>query len=75
MGRPTDGDLAPGQLLDDCDTAPAKLKTTLISFCDGSYKKVHPVSWKHSQWIHFKMADGSTVACNPANVNYLHIED
>lgn len=55
-------------------TAPAKLKTTLISFRDGSYKKVHPVSWKHSQWIHFKLADGSTVAANPANVNYLHID-
>lgn len=48
-------------------------QTTLISFRDGSYKKVRAVSWKHSQWIHFTLSDGSTVAANPANVNYLHI--
>lgn len=45
---------------------------TLIAFCDGSYKKVKPAKWKHSQWIHFTLEDGSVVRVNPANVNYLH---
>jgi hypothetical protein len=44
----------------------------LIAFRDGSYKKVSPVAWKHSQWIHFDLADGSCVMVNPANVNYIH---
>jgi hypothetical protein len=47
-------------------------KQVLIAFRDGSYKKLSPVSWKHSQWIHFTLADGSTVSVNPHNVNYLH---
>ncbi len=49
-------------------------KTTLIAFCDGSYKKVKSVTWKHSQWIHWELPDGSTVSANPRNVNYLHID-
>ena len=44
----------------------------LIAFRDGSYKKVAPVAWKHSQWIHFDLADGSCVMVNPENVNYIH---
>jgi hypothetical protein len=67
-----DSELPPGF---ERETAPQPTVTTLVSFRDGSYKKVRHVSWKHSQWIHFKLADGSTVAVNPANVNYLHIED
>ncbi len=43
----------------------------LIAFRDGSYKKVKPVAWKHSQWIHYTLADGSVVMINPANVNYI----
>ncbi len=46
--------------------------TQLIAFRDGSYKKVRPVSWKHSQWIHYTLKDGSVVMVNPANVNYIH---
>ena len=49
------------------------VETVLVSFRDGSYKKVRHVGWKHSQWIHFTLEDGSQVACNPDNVNYLHI--
>lgn len=44
----------------------------LIAFRDGSYKKVTPVGWKHSQWIHYTLADQSCVMVNPANVNYIH---
>ncbi len=43
----------------------------LIAFCDGSYKKVEPVKWKHSQWIHYTRANGNVVMINPANVNYI----
>ena len=46
--------------------------THLIAFRDGSYKKVSSVAWKHSQWIHFDLADGSCVMVNPENVNYIH---
>lgn len=45
---------------------------TLIAFRDGSYKRLSPVGWRHSQWLHFKLPDGTQVAVNPANVNYLH---
>ena len=48
------------------------LPNVLIAFTDGSYKKVRPIRWKHSQWIHFTLQDGSTVRVNPVNVNYLH---
>lgn len=60
-----------------CSGAAPKTTVYLIAFNDGSYKKVRAVSWKHSQWIHFTLPDGSTVRVNPANVNYLHegIED
>ena len=47
-------------------------QTHLIAFRDGSYKKVTPTAWKHSQWIHFTLEDGSCVMVNPANVNYIH---
>lgn len=47
-------------------------QTHLIAFRDGSYKKVTPTAWKHSQWIHFTLEDGSTVMVNPQNVNYIH---
>ncbi len=47
----------------------------LIAFRDGSYKKVSPVDWKHSQWIHYTLEDGSVVMVNPANVNYIHRRD
>jgi hypothetical protein len=48
--------------------------THLIAFRDGSYKKVTPTpdGWKHSQWIHYTLDDGSVVMCNPANINYIH---
>lgn len=48
------------------------MSTQLIAFRDGSYKKVSPVSWKHSQWIHYTLEDGSVVMVNPVNVNYIH---
>ncbi len=44
----------------------------LIAFNDGSYKKLRSRKWKHSQWLHFTLADGSVVRVNPANVNYMH---
>ena len=47
-------------------------QTYLIAFRDGSYKKVTPTAWRHSQWIHFDLADGSCVMVNPASVNYIH---
>jgi hypothetical protein len=47
---------------------------TLVAFRDGSYKRVQHVGWKHSQWIHYSLRDGSTLHVNPANVNYLHDE-
>ena len=48
------------------------MQTHLIAFRDGSYKKVRPTAWKHSQWIHYTLADGSVVMVNPVNVNYIH---
>lgn len=53
------------------DASPSAQKH-LVAFCDGSYKKVQPVGWKHSQWIHYTLSDGSVVMVNPANVNYIH---
>lgn len=47
------------------------MKTTLIAFKDGSYKKVTHVKWKHSQWLHFTKPDGTTVSANYRNINYL----
>ena len=47
------------------------MKEHLIAFRDGSYRKVLPVAWKHSQWIHFSLTDGSVVMVNPRNVNYI----
>jgi hypothetical protein len=47
-------------------------QTHLIAFCAGSYKKVTPTAWKHSQWIHYTLPDGSVVMVNPLNVNYIH---
>ena len=44
----------------------------LVAFRDGSYKKVTPVAWKHSQWIHYTLKNGSVVMVNPFNVNYIH---
>jgi hypothetical protein len=44
----------------------------LIAFCDGSYKKVKPIAWRHSQWIHYTLEDNSVVMVNPNNVNYIH---
>lgn len=44
----------------------------LIAFKDGSYKKIRAVDWKHSQWIHFTLSDGSVIRVNPDNINYLH---
>jgi hypothetical protein len=55
------------RMIDMADTT----SETLVAFCDGSYKKLKPVSWKHSQWIHFTLEDGSVVMVNPANVNYI----
>lgn len=43
----------------------------LISFKDGSYKKVKFVSWKHSQWIHYAQENGKNLRVNPENVNYI----
>jgi len=37
----------------------------LVAFRDGSYKKIRAVDWKHSQWIHFTLPDGSVVRVNP----------
>jgi len=47
-------------------------QTYLIAFRDGSYKKVTSTAWKHSQWVHFTLEDGSCVMVNPQNVNYIH---
>lgn len=46
---------------------------TLISFTNGSYKQVDVNEWRHSNWIHFNLPDGSKLCVNPANVNYLHV--
>lgn len=43
----------------------------LIAFRDGSYKKVTTTDWKHSQWIHYTLSDGSVVRVNTVNVNYI----
>jgi hypothetical protein len=48
---------------------------TLVSFTNGAYKTVDATEWRHSNWIHFTLPDGSKLAVNPANVNYLHIVD
>lgn len=53
---------------------PKAASVTLVAFRDGSYKRIEHVSWKHSQWLHFKLADGSQVTVNPDNVNYLHLD-
>lgn len=47
----------------------------LIAFRDGSYKKVKPVDWKHSQWIHYTKENGGVVRINPTNVNYIEEMD
>lgn len=47
-------------------------QTHLIAFRDGSYKKVSPTAWRHSQWIHYTLDDESVVMVNPNNVNYIH---
>ena len=44
----------------------------MVAFRDGSYKKLEPEGWKHSQWIHYTLKDGSVVMINPVNVNYIH---
>lgn len=49
-------------------TAPQE---NLVSFKDGSYKKVKFVSWKHSQWIHYATTSGKNLRINPENVNYI----
>ena len=47
-------------------------KEHLISFRDGSYKKISaPKEWKHSQWIHYMQQNGDIVRINPRNVNYI----
>ena len=46
--------------------------TQVIEALERLDKKVKPTAWKHSQWIHFTLADGSVVMVNPANVNYIH---
>ena len=48
-----------------------KMREHLIAFRDGSYKKLIPIDWKHSQWIHYTLANGSIIRVNPANVNYI----
>ncbi len=56
-------------------TAPRKgpdMDVYLIAFTDGSYKKIRAVDWKHSQWIHFTLLNGSVIRVNPENVNYMH---
>lgn len=46
----------------------------LVSFRDGSYKKIaNPTDWKHSQWIHYTKPSGDVVMINPKNVNYIEI--
>lgn len=52
---------------------PQESSKTLISFTNGSYKEVTVDEWRHSNWIHFKLPDGSKLAVNPDNVNYLHV--
>ena len=51
---------------------PPDMNVYLIAFNDGSYKKIRAVSWKHSQWMHFTLGDGTVVRVNPDKVNYLH---
>jgi hypothetical protein len=46
---------------------------TLISFTNGSYKEVSVTEWRHSNWVHFRLPDGSKLCVNPDNVNYLHV--
>ncbi len=46
----------------------------LISFRDGSYKKIRPIRWKHNQWINYELRDGSSIVVNPNNVNYIHYD-
>jgi len=53
------------------DNQVSPIKTILIAFLNGSYKKVDYVEFKHSEWIHFTRADGSVVRVNPAQVKYL----
>lgn len=60
-------------LPDDIVTQYKAETTTLVAFNDGSYKKIKHVKWKHSQWIHYTLKDGTQVSVNPANVNYLHV--
>ncbi len=56
----------------DPNRAKPDMDLYLIAFNDGSYKKVRSRNWKHSQWLHFTLEDGSIVRVNPANVNYMH---
>lgn len=51
--------------------ATADVSTNLISFNDGSYKKIRFTDYKHSQWIHFTRDTGKAVRVNPRNVNYI----
>ncbi len=43
----------------------------LVSFVDGSYKKIiDPKYWTQSQWLHYTKQNGSIVRINLRNVNY-----
>ena len=51
---------------------PAKKRVHLVSFRDGSYKKiVDPKSWNQSQWLHYTKQNGNVVRINLPNVNYI----
>lgn len=48
----------------------------LISFKDGSYKKIsEPKSWNQSVWLHYVKPNGNIVRVNLNNVNYIEEMD
>lgn len=65
-------DTKPEDKPEDKPDRPDEPDVHLIAFNDGSYKKLCPVEWKHSQWIHYILPNGTIVMVNPRNVNYIH---
>ena len=56
---------------DDTTIVESSTRDMLVSFVEGSYKKIKYTEWAHKQWIHFTKSDGKQVHVNPKNVNYL----
>lgn len=57
--------------LNNVRVLPIEAREILISFNDGSYKKVKHIEWAHKQWIHFTKVNGKQVHVNHRNVNYM----